>query len=71
MSVQLLEAFGPDLRVRLAANLAAHEREAHPLDGRMQAAVAVVIVDSDADAYGGDEQAAGGPAVLLTRRAPR
>jgi 8-oxo-dGTP pyrophosphatase MutT (NUDIX family) len=42
------------LRSRLVANLAAHERRAHDLDGRKHAAVAVVLVDSDADVHGGD-----------------
>jgi 8-oxo-dGTP pyrophosphatase MutT (NUDIX family) len=69
----------------------------HPLEGRLRAAVAVVVVDSDAVTHGSDERTtaevsvrlsdipgadgfpltgsvagtAGGPAVLLTRRAPR
>jgi 8-oxo-dGTP pyrophosphatase MutT (NUDIX family) len=36
-----------ELRAELTANLAAHERRAHALDGRRHAAVAVVLVDSD------------------------
>jgi len=87
--------FGDDLRARLAGNLDAHERLAVPLEDRRHAAVALVIVDSDAEAHGGDHHAftpdrlahipgaedyeltgsiagtAGGPAVLLTRRAGR
>jgi 8-oxo-dGTP pyrophosphatase MutT (NUDIX family) len=87
--------FGPDLRRRLAANLARHVRLAFPLEERRHAAVAVVVVDSDADRHGADANpataqrmgeipgadgldldgsvagTAGGPAVLLTRRAPR
>jgi len=87
--------FGPPLRDLLMAHLAAHERVALPLDGYRHAAVAVVVVDSDAVAHGDDEHAftaermdqlpgaagldlsgsvagtAGGPAVLLTRRAAR
>jgi 8-oxo-dGTP pyrophosphatase MutT (NUDIX family) len=35
-----------DLRAQLAANLRAHDRVEHPLDGRRRAAVAVVVVDS-------------------------
>ena len=42
------------LRAGLAANLAAHERWELPLDGRRHAAVAVVVVDSDADVHGAD-----------------
>lgn len=36
-----------DLRDRIAANLAGHERRAVDLEGRKHAAVAVVLVDSD------------------------
>jgi 8-oxo-dGTP pyrophosphatase MutT (NUDIX family) len=85
--------FGPALRDQLERNLAAHDRLAMPLDGRRHAAVAVVVVDSDAIAHGEDPYpatadvlraipgledgalsgsvagTAGGPAVLLTRRA--
>ncbi len=86
------------LRARLAANLAAHDRLAFPLDQHRHAAVAVVVVGSDAQRHGADPEAAGasdvgrvrladiptdrpeelsgsvagtagGPAVLLTRRA--
>jgi 8-oxo-dGTP pyrophosphatase MutT (NUDIX family) len=88
-------AFGPDLREGLAANLSRHDRLAVPLEERKHAAVAVVVVDSDAERHGGDSHpapaeridalpgaagleldgsvagTAGGPAVLLTRRAPR
>jgi ADP-ribose pyrophosphatase YjhB (NUDIX family) len=41
--------FDDGLRSRLAANLEAHDRRALPLDGRRHAAVALVIVDSDAE----------------------
>jgi molybdopterin-guanine dinucleotide biosynthesis protein A/8-oxo-dGTP pyrophosphatase MutT (NUDIX family) len=85
--------FGEPLKEHLAANLARHERLAVPLDGRRHAAVAVVVVDSDAARHGDDPDpfrrdemhdipgvdgrdlsgsvagTAGGPAVLLTRRA--
>jgi 8-oxo-dGTP pyrophosphatase MutT (NUDIX family) len=72
-------AFDDALRASLAANLARHERWELPLDGRRHAAVAVVVVDSDAVAHGDDPHhgasvtgtvagTAGGPAVLLTRR---
>lgn len=39
--------FSEDLRTEIAANLAAHSRREHPLDGRRHAAVAITIVDSD------------------------
>lgn len=90
-------AFGFDARLRasLAANLSRLERRSSPLDGRRHAAVAVVVVDSDAGTHGADPLpataealrvipgvdarrlsgsvagTAGGPAVLLTRRAVR
>jgi 8-oxo-dGTP pyrophosphatase MutT (NUDIX family) len=88
-------AFGASLRATLEAHLQAHERLTFDLEGRRHAAVAVVVVDSDADAHGDDDQSvpralldaipgaegmgltgsvagtAGGPAVLLTRRAAR
>jgi 8-oxo-dGTP pyrophosphatase MutT (NUDIX family) len=41
--------FDEQLRTRLAANLSAHERRSQPLDGRRHAAVAIVILDSNAD----------------------
>ena len=87
--------FGPELRNHLGANLQRHERLSIPLDGRRHAAVAIVVVDSDADLHGDDMPripearlaeipgadglgltgsvagTAGGPAVLLTRRAAR
>jgi 8-oxo-dGTP pyrophosphatase MutT (NUDIX family) len=47
-------AFTDDLRARLGANLFAHERRRHPLEGRRHAAVAVVLVDSDAERHDGD-----------------
>ena len=40
-------AFNEDLRKLITRRLAAHERRAHPLDGRRHAAVALVLVDSD------------------------
>jgi 8-oxo-dGTP pyrophosphatase MutT (NUDIX family) len=85
--------FGLELRAHLQANLVRHPRLAFDLDGRKHAAVAVVVVDSDADQHGGDDRVvigerlldipgaeglgltgsvagcAGGPAVVLTRRA--
>lgn len=87
--------FGDALRAHLAANLRRHDRLGLDLDGRRHAAVAVVVVDSDADVHGVDSRpagadmladipgaedleltgsvagTAGGPAVLLTRRASR
>jgi 8-oxo-dGTP pyrophosphatase MutT (NUDIX family) len=86
-------SFGDELRARMAGNLARHPRHAIALDGRRHAAVAVVVVDSDAATHGDDPHpalpqnwggipgahdypltgsvagTAGGPAVLLTRRA--
>jgi 8-oxo-dGTP pyrophosphatase MutT (NUDIX family) len=46
--------FTADLRARLQAGLSAHERRAYPLEGRRRAAVAVVVVDSDAERHDGD-----------------
>jgi len=87
--------FGLALRTTLEANLANHQRLSFPLEGRRHAAVAVVVVDSDAETHGEDDGSAradllaaipgaegfdltgsvagtaGGPAVLLTRRAAR
>jgi 8-oxo-dGTP pyrophosphatase MutT (NUDIX family) len=42
------------LRDRMAANLAAHSRRTHPLEGRRHAAVAIVVVDSDPVLHGDD-----------------
>jgi 8-oxo-dGTP pyrophosphatase MutT (NUDIX family) len=91
----LTAVFDGRLRAEIAANLAQLDRWAVPLEGRRHAAVAVVVVDSDAEAHAedphpataerlraipGPEHAgltgsvagtAGGPAVLLTRRATR
>jgi 8-oxo-dGTP pyrophosphatase MutT (NUDIX family) len=85
--------FGDDLRAHLVANLDAHDRLAATVEGSRRAAVAVVVVDSDAVLHGEDRDlptperlaeipgigigamtgsvagTAGGPAVLLTRRA--
>lgn len=87
--------FGDALRALLTANLRGHDRLDVALEERRHAAVAVVVVDSDADLHGADAQppgigrladipgaeglgltgsvagTAGGPAVLLTRRAAR
>ncbi len=46
--------FGDELRELVAANLGRHEPREVPLDGRRLAAVAVVLVDSDADTHGHD-----------------
>jgi len=46
--------FTPALRDLLAGNLARHTRREHALDGRRHAAVAIVIVDSDAERDGYD-----------------
>ena len=50
--------FDDALRARLTANLRAHDRLAFPLDGRRHAAVAVVVVDSDAAVHGDDDGSA-------------
>ena len=87
--------FGAGLRQHLEANLRRHDRLEEDLGERRHAAVAVVVVDSDAVAHGEDPHpfaadrmadipgaagldlsgsvagTAGGPAVLLTRRAAR
>ena len=47
-------AFDDALRSRISTNLAAHERREHALGGRRHAAVAVVLVDSDAERDDGD-----------------
>jgi 8-oxo-dGTP pyrophosphatase MutT (NUDIX family) len=47
-------AFDDALRRRLATNLRVHDRRATPLDGRRHAAVAIVVLDSDADLHDGD-----------------
>ena len=44
----------PALRDLLARNLARHTRREHALDGRRHAAVAIVVVDSDAERDGDD-----------------
>lgn len=46
--------FTPALRDQLAGNLARHRRREQPLDGRRHAAVAIVVVDSDAERDGHD-----------------
>jgi 8-oxo-dGTP pyrophosphatase MutT (NUDIX family) len=46
--------FGDQLRARIEANLAAHHRVDIALDDRRHAAVAIVIVDSDAEREGDD-----------------
>ena len=47
-------AFDDALRGRLATHLSAHERQVQPLDGRRHAAVAIVVLDSDAERHDGD-----------------
>jgi len=46
--------FTPTLRDQLAGNLARHTRREHAFDGRRHAAVAIVVVDSDAERDGHD-----------------
>jgi 8-oxo-dGTP pyrophosphatase MutT (NUDIX family) len=47
-------AYTDELRERLAANTRRHQRREHSLDGRKHAAVAIVVVDSDAERHGRD-----------------
>lgn len=47
-------AFDEELRAKLRTNLSAHERRVQPLDGRRHAAVAIVVLDSDAERHDGD-----------------
>jgi 8-oxo-dGTP pyrophosphatase MutT (NUDIX family) len=47
--------FDRTLRDRLAANLANHDVRLHPLEGRRHAAVAVIVMDSDAEVHGADD----------------
>src|SRR5438445_7519629 len=46
--------FDDELRARLVANLASHERTALHVEGHRRAAVAVVVVDSDHEVHGTD-----------------
>ena len=46
--------FGDELRSLISENLAAHERHGVELDGLRHAAVAIVVVDSDAELHGDD-----------------
>lgn len=43
------------LRETIVDNLIRHQRRAHPLEGRRHAAVAIVVVDSDAERHDGDD----------------
>jgi len=47
--------FDNALRARIAENLANHQVREHPLDGRRHAAVALVLLDSDAELHGRDD----------------
>jgi len=46
--------FDEALRARLGTNLRAHDRRVQPLEGRRHAAVAIVVLDSDAESHDGD-----------------
>ena len=46
--------FDESLRARLNTNLHDHERQVQPLDGRRHAAVAIVVLNSDAERHDGD-----------------
>lgn len=47
-------AHDESLRERLSANLARHDVQRHPGEGRKHAAVAVIVLDSDAELHGSD-----------------
>ncbi len=47
--------FDDALRQRLSSNLARHDVRRHPLDGRRHAAVAIIVIDSNAIDHGADE----------------
>ena len=47
--------FTDELRAEITSNLARHEVREHALDGRRHAAVALVLLDSDADLHGSDD----------------
>jgi len=47
--------FDEPLRDRLRANLDRHQVRTHPLEGRRHAAVAIVVLDSDAELHGSDD----------------
>ena len=47
--------FDSELRASIAGRLANHEVRTHPLEGRRHAAVAIVLLDSDADEHGNDD----------------
>ena len=46
--------FDEALRARLGTNLRAHDRRVQPLEGRRHAAVAIVVLNSDAERHDGD-----------------
>ena len=52
-------AFDEQLRSNIRTNLKAHERLVQPLEGRRHAAVAIVLVDSDAACHDRDRLVAG------------
>lgn len=54
MTIPAQLAYDEALAERMRRNLAAHRRSTEPLDGRRHAAVAVVVVDSDAVRHGHD-----------------
>lgn len=49
--------FTDSLRDQITENLAQHDVREHPLDGRRHAAVALLLLDSDAELHGADELA--------------
>ena len=61
--------FDDDLRETLGAHLAAHERRELPLDKRRAAAVAIVLVDSDAELH--DDEPLGPEQLDLSMLSPQ
>jgi 8-oxo-dGTP pyrophosphatase MutT (NUDIX family) len=51
--------YGEELRETIRRRLSAHDVREHPLDGRRHAAVAIVLVESDAERHGHDSWADG------------
>lgn len=50
----MIHRYDDALRAQIEANLAGHERRTHPIEGRRHAAVAIVLVDSEATLHGED-----------------
>lgn len=50
----MIDSYDDQLRTHITENLAAHSQRSHLLDGLRHAAVAIVLVDSDASEHGDD-----------------